>query len=150
MTAALVGGTLVWLGFASAAQAHGLLAEVRASTPAVVVACAYTDGDPVDAEVLVYSPAEPGRIFQRLHTDIRGIASFVPDTAGTWRVVADDGMGHRTELELAVEAGAVTVVSSIKSSRSVVRLALAVLVLALVIVGWWTRRPSRASRSESL
>lgn len=148
MTVALVGGTLVWLGFASAAQAHGLLAEVRASTPAIVVACAYTDGDPVDAEVLIYSPAEPGRIFQRLHTDIRGLASFVPDTAGTWRVVADDGMGHRTELELAVEEGTVTVVSSSTPSWSVSHLALAV--AALVIVGWWIRHASRASRSESL
>lgn len=147
MTVALVGGTLVWLGFASAAHAHGLLAEVRASTPAVVVACAYTDGDPVDAEVLVYSPAEPGRIFQRLHTDIRGLASFVPDTAGTWRVVADDGMGHRTELELAVEEGAVTLVSSSRPSWSVAHLALAV--AALMVVGWWIRRATRPSPSES-
>lgn len=148
MTAALLGGTLVWLGFASAAQAHGMLAEVRTSTPAVVVACAYMDGGPADAEVLVYSPAEPGRIFQRLRTDIRGLASFVPDTAGTWRVVADDGMGHRTELELAVEEGAVTMVSSSRPSWSVAHLALAV--AALMIVGWWVRRASGAPRSESL
>ena len=145
MTAALVGGTLVWLGFATAAHAHGMLAKVRASTPAVVVACAYTDGDPVDAEVLVYSPAEPGRIFQRLRTDIRGLASFVPDSAGAWRVVADDGMGHRTELELAVEDGAVAVASDSRPSWSEVHLALAV--AALMIAGWWIRRAGRASRS---
>ena len=148
MTAALVGGTIVWLGFASVVQAHGILAEVRASTPAVVVACAYTDGDPVDAEVLVYSPAEPGRIFQRLRTDIRGLASFVPDTAGTWRVVVDDGMGHRTELQLAVEEGAVTEASDGRPSWSVAHLVLAVAVLMLA--GWWIRGVRRASRSEIL
>lgn len=89
----------------AAIQAHGMLAELRASTDAVVVACFYGGGDAADAEVLVYSPAEPGRIFQTQRTDIRGFASFVPDTAGTWRVVVDDGMGHRTELEVVIGEG---------------------------------------------
>ena len=79
---------------------------VERSSEPVVVRCQFSDDGPADAEVLVYSPAEPNRIFQRLRTDLRGRASFVPDAAGLWRVVADDGLGHRTELEVRVdEAG---------------------------------------------
>ncbi len=145
MTASLFASTLIWLCVAAVAHAHGMSAEVKASTDAVVVACAYSNGDPVDAEVLVYSPTEAGRIFQRLRTDIRGLVSFVPDSAGTWRVVADDGMGHRTELELAVEDGAVSMTGTRKPRWPVAFLLL--LAAALPLAVWWSRREGKAAHS---
>ena len=135
MTAALLGGAFLWLGVATPAQAHGMRVEFQASASAVVVECTYSNGDPADVEVLVYSPAEVGRIFQRLRTDIRGFASFVPDAAGTWRVVADDGMGHRTELDLSVGSDAVSVRAE---RRSTWRSAISLLgVPALLLAIWW-------------
>ena len=122
---------------APAAQAHGMLAELQASADAVVVACFYAGGDPADAEVLVYSPAEPGRIFQTQRTDLRGFASFVPDAAGTWRVVADDGMGHRTELEVVIAEGEEAQRVPQGTTWRPVALALAVLGLG---AAWWGLR----------
>lgn len=81
-----------------------MAARVAAGAEAVVVDCHYSGGEPADAEVLVYSPAEAGRAFQRQRTDLRGLASFVPDVPGVWRVVADDGLGHRVVLEVDVSA----------------------------------------------
>jgi hypothetical protein len=147
MMAALCGTTVIWLGVAAIAQAHGMVAEVQASTGAVVVACAYSNGDPVDAEVLVYSPTEAGRIFQKLRTDIRGFASFVPDAAGTWTVVADDGIGHRAELELAVEDGAVA--ASVDRAPSLSGAFLSLVMAALALAVWRTRRKHRAERPEA-
>ena len=140
MTALAV--TAVALLVPAAVQAHGMVAELRASAPAVVVACFYAGGDPADAEVLVYSPAEPGRIFQTQRTDIRGFASFVPDAAGTWRVVADDGMGHRTELEVAIAAGEEAQPAPRGTPWRTVVLALAV--LGLVAAWWGLRNRGRA------
>ena len=114
-----------------------MLAELQASADAVVVACFYAGGDPADAEVLVYSPAEPGRIFQTQRTDLRGFASFVPDAAGTWRVVADDGMGHRTELEVVIAEGEEAQRVPQGTTWRPVALALAVLGLG---AAWWGLR----------
>ena len=146
MTAVLLSGTLTWFGAAPVALAHGMKAELKESTAAVVVACVYSSGDPADAEVLVYSPVEQGRIFQRLRTDIRGLASFVPDSPGTWRVVADDGMGHRTELELEVGDGEVSVTATGSSSWSAALAALAL--VAVMALAWWIPRKTGRHRPE--
>ena len=124
--------------------AHGMEADLLPAEGAVVLACAYSNGDRADAEVLVYSPAEPGRIFQRLRTDLRGVASFVPDAAGTWRIVADDGMGHRVEREIEVsEAGA-----SLPSRRQPAWLGAAVVLVALAVpfAAWLARRRREVSQ----
>ena len=128
---------VLWILFPLVAEGHGLEAKVQVSARAIVIGCTYSNGDQADAEVLVYSPNEATRIFQRLQTDLRGNASFVPDTDGIWRVVVDDGMGHREELAVTVKDSLPTapVRESSFSLRSVL---LALLVLA--IAGWWMLR----------
>ena len=111
-------------------------AELIPSDGAVVLACAYANGDGADAELLVHSPAEPGRIYQRLRTDLRGVASFVPDVAGTWRVIADDGMGHRAELEIEVTDTGVF----LPSGKRRAWLGPALAAIALVLAAWFLRR----------
>ncbi len=105
---------------------------------ALTVRCEYSNGDPVDAEVLVYSPAEPAKIFQRLRTDLRGRASFVPDAPGDWRIVADDGLGHRAELELPVDNEGAAAGPS--QQRAVPGPAISLAVVALVGGAWWLIR----------
>ncbi len=105
------------------------------SVPAVTVRCEYSNGAPVDAEVLVHSPAEPARIFQRLRTDLRGRASFVPDAPGQWRIVADDGLGHRTELDLSVDDDGVAGKSPARDAVPAPMVSMAVLLLAGG--AWW-------------
>ena len=132
------------MALAASAQAHGIKAEIQGSARAVVVVCSYSNGDPVDAEVAVYSPVETTRIFQRMRTDVRGFASFVPDAPGAWRVVADDGMGHRTELELTVgDDGVVASAAGGATYRSAVVAA----ALALALGIWWFgfRRSARTA-----
>ena len=128
----------------AAAQAHGILAELSAAADAVVVACFYEGGGPADAEVLVYSPAAPERIFQMQRTDLRGFAAFVPDTAGTWKVVADDGMGHRTELEVVIAEGEVAEAVPRGVRWRTVVLALAALGLC---AAWWGLRKRSGVRA---
>lgn len=113
-------------------------AVVEPSSGAVVVRCQFSAGDPADAEVLVYSPAEPARIFQRLRTDLRGHASFVPDGPGLWRVVADDGLGHRTSLEIAVDEAGVPV-SDTGPQRIQWRQIVTGVLIACALVLWWLR-----------
>lgn len=114
------------------------------SVPAAAVRCEYTNGDPVDAEVLVYSPSEPARIFQRLRTDLRGRASFVPDSAGLWRVVVDDGLGHREEVELSIdEEGIATAPGDAGAGPLPAR---ATAILALALGAWWLLRRRERGR----
>ena len=84
-------------------RAHGLTAEIVSSDRSVIVKCAYTNGDPAQAEVLVHSPADATRYFAIIRTDHSGVAQFEPDVAGQWRLTVDDGLGHRASLRFTVD-----------------------------------------------
>ena len=114
-------------------------ASVEPSSRAVVVRCLYSSGEPADAEVLVYSPTEPARIYQRLRTDLRGRASFVPDAAGLWRVVADDGLGHRADVDVSVDAAGGAAGGPAGSGFAIRDLVVAALV-GCALVAWWVLR----------
>lgn len=117
---------------------------MEASAGAVVVRCVFTSGEPADAEVLVYSPTEPDRIFQMLRTDLRGFASFVPDAPGDWRVVADDGMGHRTFLDVPVTATGAPATANGSWRPPLLRYLGAAALLALFAAWFWRTRQARA------
>ena len=117
---------------------------MEASAGAVVVRCVFTSGEPAEAEVLVYSPAEPDRIFQMLRTDLRGFASFVPDAPGDWRVVADDGMGHRTFLDVPITKLGAPAPATGAWRPQLLRYLGAAALLALVAAWFWRTRQSRA------
>jgi nickel transport protein len=80
---------------------HELELTVTLSAPAALARAAYGGTDPVAfAKVQVLTP--DGKEFQSGMTDRRGYFSFVPDVAGTWRLVVDDEEGHRGEMKVAV------------------------------------------------
>ncbi len=84
-------------------HAHGMALEIVASAGSVTVQCSYSNGDPAAAEVLVHSPADATRFYAVIQTDELGRVSFQPDSPGAWRVVADDGIGHRAKLAFRID-----------------------------------------------
>ena len=104
----------------------------------MTVQCLYSNGEPADAEVEVYSPDAPDEAYQTLRTDPRGLASFVPDGAGTWLLVADDGMGHRVVHEVPVDIDSVPALPTEPSSSPSFRF-LGLAVLAVALAAWVLR-----------
>ena len=105
--------------------------------------CAYEAGLPASAEVMLVSPADPTRYREILQTDAEGTARFLPDVQGLWRLVADDGLGHRAELEFEVgEGGTVRVVGGPVPGGGARWVLVALAGSALVWLGWqwWWRR----------
>ncbi len=51
--------------------------------------------------IQVFSPGSD-ELYQEGKTDVHGKFGFGPDRTGTWKVIADDGMGHRKTLEITV------------------------------------------------
>lgn len=93
---ALLGSIAVCL--TAAAPPHGVNVDMKWEMPSIVATCTYSGGQPVSgAEVKIFSPADSEKEFQAGRTDANGVFAFVPDTAGEWRFIVDDGMGHRKE-----------------------------------------------------
>ena len=84
---------------------HGIEVNTEVHTPFVMVMVTYEGSIPAaGVDVLIYAPGEEG-LFQSGTTDPDGRFAFLPKTAGTWRIEADDGAGHRRSHEVAVDAG---------------------------------------------
>ncbi len=101
--------------------AHGTGSRILNDGRAVTAEFYYSDGDPMSyAEVLVFSP-ENGKVeYQNGRTDQRGRFAFFPETPGTWRIEANDGMGHKavTSVEVHGEKSAETEAEK-KSGKSI-------------------------------
>lgn len=99
--------------FAGLLQAHDLELSVRPVRPAVIVTATYEGSDPAaHCQVWVHSPADAKREFQNGRTDAKGVFSFVPDRAGSWRFILDDETGHRKEITIPVVEGSLEVAES--------------------------------------
>ena len=134
---------MVWAFHPASAEGHALRAQIRQGEGAVEVVCAYEAGLPASAEVRLVSPADPTRYREILQTDEEGAARFRPDAQGLWRLVADDGLGHRAELEFEVgEGGTVRVVGGPVPEGGTRWTLVALAGAALVWLGWhwWGRR----------
>lgn len=81
---------------ASPAYGHGVNFGIF-HEQAMAVRFSYADGEPMSyVEVMVFGPQSSSDLeFQNGRTDARGAFAFVPDRAGTWRVEAWDGLGHK-------------------------------------------------------
>lgn len=78
------------------ADAHGTDYSIVEAATLMAVAFYYSDGEPMAyAEVLVFSPKDPKVEHQNGRTDKHGNFAFCPDMPGAWRIIANDGMGHR-------------------------------------------------------
>ncbi len=58
----------------------------------------YSAADPIAfSPVKIYAPGESKKPYQEGFTDAQGNFVIVPNRAGKWKFVVDDGMGHRAE-----------------------------------------------------
>lgn len=74
---------------------HGLTLRVSQEGRAVVVRAGYDGGGPArGASVEVFAPGAPAATVAGT-TDQEGRFRFVPAEPGDWRIVVNDGMGHR-------------------------------------------------------
>src|SRR5690606_12976542 len=56
-----------------------------------------------DSDVAVFGPQYTQSPYQTGVTDPRGIFAFVPPEPGDWRIIIDDGYGHRAEQTIPVD-----------------------------------------------
>jgi nickel transport protein len=94
----------------AAGFAHGV--ESSEATGQVAIRTArfmYSTGEPMlFAKIKVFTPSKPDAPAQESLADLNGYFSFVPFESGEWRLTAEDGMGHRGEIVIAVEDAAET------------------------------------------
>lgn len=132
---------------AAPAAAHEVLHAVERGR-AVAVRAFFADGRPLrEAQVEVFSPADPGAPWQRGWTDREGWLSFVPDTAGRWRVRVIDAAGHGFDVGVDVgaaagQAGDAAPSAAALAVRPLLGLAAIGAVLAALLA--WSRRRGRA------
>jgi len=85
------------------ASAHELEVTTRLAAPAVIVKATYAGSEPVPfAKIQIYSPADPSKEHQSANLDQRGFFAFVPAQSGSWKVVVDDELGHKSTLQVTV------------------------------------------------
>ena len=82
-------------------MAHGVRGKVTYG--GVIVKAEYTTGEPMSYAKIVITASDKKIPFQIGRTDRNGRFCFYPDTPGKWKVVVEDGMGHRLEMKLPVK-----------------------------------------------
>ncbi|MDR2159582.1 MAG: hypothetical protein LBP23_05910, partial [Treponema sp.] len=102
-----------------AAFAHGV--EVSEATGQVALRTArfmYSTGEPMlFAKIKVFTPSRPDAAAQESVADVNGYFSFVPFENGDWRLTAEDGMGHKGEIIIAVADEADEAASAAAASK---------------------------------
>ena len=88
----------------AASLLHGITVRLVREGRVVVATSRYEGDIPVaGAQVTVFAPGEDSSYLTGT-TDPAGLFTFLPGTPGEWRVVVDDGMGHRREARMEVKA----------------------------------------------
>lgn len=80
---------------------HGLELRTEEMPPFLVVHAGFSGHhhEIGNVNIRVFSP-DSDEPYQEGKTDVHGKFGFGPDRAGTWKVIADDGMGHRETLDI--------------------------------------------------
>ena len=84
--------------FPSSLHAHGVRGKVGKG--GIVIIAEYDTGEPMSYAKVEISAPNSKLPFQSGRTDRNGRFCFFPDTPGTWKVVVNDEIGHRLELEI--------------------------------------------------
>ncbi|MDY6853198.1 MAG: hypothetical protein SWO11_00605 [Thermodesulfobacteriota bacterium] len=82
---------------------HGVRGRIDSGSGTLVEA-KYDDGEPISyAGIEIFDP-EGGLPFQTGRTDRNGRFLFYPDMMGNWKVVVNDGTGHRLVLKTEIDS----------------------------------------------
>jgi len=82
-------------------HAHGVTSKI--DTGGIVVSAMYDTGEAMDYARVTISAPGANLKFQSGRTDRNGRFCFFPDVSGDWKVVVDDEMGHRLEVNVPVD-----------------------------------------------
>lgn len=98
------------------ALAHGVDHRVDRAEAVVVRFASHHEAAMADAGYRVFAP--DGRtLFAQGRTDALGRAVFIPDAAGTWRVLMATDDGHGAEVEIVVDADQIAAVERVGPVR---------------------------------
>lgn len=104
-----------WLAATSGqAWAHGV--HMSCAPGQAMILDAYYDGGDLMSFVKLKITGPDGKTYQVGNTDAKGRFAFVPDKAGKWTLVANDGMGHRAELTVDAAPGGQATKANVQSS----------------------------------
>ncbi|MEA2083491.1 MAG: hypothetical protein U9O82_04470 [Thermodesulfobacteriota bacterium] len=100
---------ILWLGvtiglsaMAEDVWSHGVLGRIS-SEEGLLVEAEYDDGEPMSYSSVEIFDSEEKIPFQSGRTDRNGRFIFYPDKMGNWKVVVNDGIGHRLALETNID-----------------------------------------------
>ena len=137
-------------------HAHGVRGKVGKG--GIVVIAQYDTGEPMSYARVEISAPNSKLPFQSGRTDQNGRFCFFPDTPGTWKVVVNDEMGHRLELEIPV-GEAMQVKEDIFTQSSInhysSRYTRAVMGICIIfgffgcLSGWWGYKKVRKKNSRT-
>jgi nickel transport protein len=86
--------------------AHGVEVSLETNTggfQSEAVRFMYSTGEAMSFAIIrMYAPSKPDVEVVQSITDRNGIFSFVPDEEGDWKITAEDGMGHKGLITVAV------------------------------------------------
>lgn len=81
---------------------HGVLGKISRQK-GILVEAEYDDGEPMSYSGTEIFDSEGKLPFQSGRTDRNGRFLFYPDKAGNWKVIVNDGMGHRLALKIHID-----------------------------------------------
>jgi len=81
---------------------HGVLGRVG-SEKGILVEVEYDDGEPMSYASIEIFDSEEKIPFQSGRTDRNGRFLFYPDKMGNWKIVVNDGIGHRLALKTNID-----------------------------------------------
>ena len=87
---------------ADTAWTHGVRGRIT-SEAGILVEAEYDDGDPMSYSAVEVSNLKEKLPFQTGRTDRNGKFLFLPDKSGDWKVVINDGMGHRLVVKTSID-----------------------------------------------
>ena len=81
---------------------HGVLGKIIVQK-GILVEAEYDDGEPMSYSSTEIFDSEEKLPFQSGRTDRNGRFLFYPDKTGDWKVIVNDGMGHRLALKTHID-----------------------------------------------
>ena len=89
--------------YVSTLYAHGVKGKIGKGGIGIIAE--YTTGEPMSYAKVVITAPNKKIPFQIGRTDRNGRFCFYPDMQGMWKIVVEDGMGHRLQLDVPVKHG---------------------------------------------
>ena len=139
--------------FPAALFAHGVEVtrlEGEAAGAVQTVRFMYSTGEPLMyARISVFDPSGSDVEILQSRTDRNGVFSFVPDEAGPWRVIAEDGMGHLGEARFTAGEGAGLSASSSGRLPLFAAAALGISLILNIFAVWYIAGAGRKGKNHA-